>query len=256
MNVGIDLNDKLLKLVRGKRVVLVGPASYLQGKKMGACFDNYDVVCRPNEIIPQPDMREDYGNRTDIYICNFGNYWMPGIERKIKSEDREEFFKKLKLVVGTAIKAAHADTNYLQWPDDYVSQIPENFAKINKYNLPFYWIGVRDYKKLHQAIGVEFHTGMAAIALLLHYPIKELLITGFSFYQGGSQYKELYCPGHMDDIDTADRTFGHGEHAKSRQLKYFRELLTYYEKKIKIDSYMNELLGLNHSNLLEAVHQR
>jgi hypothetical protein len=247
----IEFNNELLHLVKGKRVAIVGPAAYLQGKKLSHRFDDYDIVIRPNEIIPQKNMRLDYGHTTDIMFCNFGTPWMPGIERKIKSEDREEYFKKLKLVVCAAIKASHQDVDYLNWPDDHTSAVVDNFNKINKYELPFYWIGVRDYKRMHNYMKAEFCTGMASIVMLLHYPIKELLVSGFTFYNGGNAYEELYCPGHMDDIDTKGRSFGHGGDAQEQQLTFFKKLLHVFEDILKIDPYMDGILQLNHPNLLD-----
>lgn len=247
----LEINEDLYNIVQGKKVALIGPAGYLQGKNLHKQFDDYDVVCRPNEIIPLKEQRIDYGNKTDVMFCNFGTQWMPGIKRKIESEDRREYFKNLKLVVCSATKASHQDVNFLNWPDNYISQVVRNFQDINEYNLPFYWIGVKDYRKIYDDIGVEFHTGMAAISILLQYPIKELLVSGFSFYNGGQRYEELYCPGHMDKLDTDGRTFGHGGHAKTVQLSYFKKLLSTHPC-IKVDSHMNQILNLNHKNLLNC----
>lgn len=247
----LEINKDLYDIVQGKTVALIGPAGYLQGKNLHKHLDDYDVVCRPNEIIPLKQQRLDYGNRTDIMFCNFGTQWMPGIKRKIESEDRREYFKNLKLVVCSATKASHQDVDFLNWPDNHVSQVVHNFQDINEYDLPFYWIGVRDYNRIYAEIGVEFHTGMASIVTLLNYPIKELLITGFSFYTGGERYEDLYCPGHMDKADTDGRTFGHGSHAAMVQLSYFKRLLS-LNSCIKIDPYMNTMLDLNHDNLLDC----
>ncbi len=248
---GIKLNKNLFEIVENKKVAIVGPASYLQGAGCSKYFDDYDVVIRPNEIIPQKNMRSDYGHKTDIMFCNFGTPWMPGIERKIKSEDREQYFKKLKLVVCAAIKASHKDTDYLNWENTYVSDVVSNFNKINKYNLPFYWIGIEDYKKRHSFINAEPNTGFSAIIMLLHYPIKEMLISGFTFYQNGDKYEDIYCPGHMDEIDTKGRRFGHGGNANKNQIKCFKKIIKNHSHKIKIDSRMNHILGFNHNNILD-----
>ena len=69
----ISLNKDLLNIVKDKRVALIGPAPYLTGKGSGNYFDNYDVVCRPNDIIPPENLRADYGNKTDVMFHNFGD---------------------------------------------------------------------------------------------------------------------------------------------------------------------------------------
>ena len=175
---------------------------------------------------------------------------MPGIKRKIYLNDNEEHFKNIKMVVASAIKAKHSDINFLNWPDNHVSDIPDNFNSINKYNLPFYWIGVKNYKNLYNQIGVEFNTGIAAITILLHYPISKLKIYGFTFYQGGGSYKELYCDGHMDHLDTDGRSFGfssgHGSCANTRQIQYFKEIHDQFKDIITIDKEMQEVLYDKH----------
>lgn len=55
--------DAFDALVRGKRVVLVGPAGYLEGQGRGAWIDGFDLVVKMNWGETLPD--EDYG-RTDV----------------------------------------------------------------------------------------------------------------------------------------------------------------------------------------------
>ena len=173
---------------------------------------------------------------------------MPGIKRKIALNDNDNYFKDIKMVVGSAIKADHSEGNFLNWTNDHVSDVPKNFQSINKHNLPFYWIGVRDYKKIYSVIGVEFNTGIAAITMLLHYPITKLNLAGFTFYHGGSSYKELYCDGHMDSQDTDGRNFGisggHGVIAHMKQLNFFKVLYHNYKDIITVDKETKRILSL------------
>jgi len=243
----ISLNKDLYDLVAGKKVAIVGPAPYLKGLKRGAEIDKCDVVVRPNEIIPLTHLRDDYGSRTDILFCNFGTMWMGGIKRKIATEDRVDHFKNLKLVVSSGIKAKHADTDFLSWPDDYVNEITTNFNEINKYDIPFYWIGVKDYKKLYSQIGVEFNTGFAAILILLHYPVKEIVISGFTFFLGGTSYEDLFCEGHLDELDAKGKKFGfaagHGQHANMRQIQCFKHMCE-SDSRVVIDEKLKKDLSL------------
>lgn len=242
----ISLNESLLSLVENKDVVLIGPAPYLIDSSRGPEFDSADIIVRPNEIIPPKNLRKDYGNRTDILFCNFGTPWMPGIKRKIALDDHEQHFKNLKLVVGSAIKADHSEGNFLSWPDEYISAVPSNFQNINKYNLPFYWIGVQDYKKIYSNIRVEFNTGIAAITILLSYPIKSLKLAGFTFYKGGNKYEDIYYQGHMDKQDIKGRTFGydsgHGYYANVMQLQYFKYLYATYKDILIIDEQIIQII--------------
>tara|TARA_B100000035_G_C20936552_1_gene525466 strand:- start:257 stop:967 length:711 start_codon:yes stop_codon:yes gene_type:complete len=233
--IDLKINDELNSLVSGKDISIVGPAPYLIGKDRGPEFDSSDIIVRPNEIIPLKKLRKDYGSRTDIYFCNFGDVWMDGIKRKISTDDHDEYFKKLKLVVGSAIRGSHSDNIFAS---QYKSSVPQNFQNINVHNLPFYWIGNEDYMKLYQLIGAEYNTGIAAISILLNYPIKSLKISGFTFHTGGSSYNELYCDGHMDEIDTRGRSFGHGT---GPTIGYMRKLVEVYGDKLTLD---DELINI------------
>jgi hypothetical protein len=69
-----DPDVDLAQFLRGKRVVVVGPAQTLLGTRSGARIDAYDVVIRFNSAIhfmPFSDqLRADIGTRTDILYCN------------------------------------------------------------------------------------------------------------------------------------------------------------------------------------------
>ena len=65
-----DNRNKLFNLINNKKVVLVGPAPYLNKKNHGSYIDKYDIVIRCNKghgLIRDPN---SYGSRTDIlYHC-------------------------------------------------------------------------------------------------------------------------------------------------------------------------------------------
>jgi hypothetical protein len=249
----IAINKTLESIVRGKKVAVIGPAPYLKGKKLGKVLEGYDVVCRINEFMTPEDLVQDYGKRTDIMFHNFGTPWMKPHKEKI--ENNQDCFKQLKLVVCPAIKSEHAETNYLSWSDDYVSNVVRNFNDVETGDVPFYWLGIRDYKKIYSSVGAESNTGMLAIMMLLHYPIKELLVSGFTFYLGGNTYDDLYYRGHFPQEHIDGNTFGihagHGYHANMRQIEVFRILCSKFGPTIKVDSYINNLLQMQHPSLLK-----
>lgn len=67
-----NLADKqFYDYVRGKRIIMVGPAPYLEGQKMGKEIDSYDIVVRINHgILLSKNNPEDYGSRTDVLYVN------------------------------------------------------------------------------------------------------------------------------------------------------------------------------------------
>ena len=56
--------ENLINILKDKRVILVGPAPYLQNKKRGKFIEDYDIVCGIGSTYNLNC--EDYGNRIDI----------------------------------------------------------------------------------------------------------------------------------------------------------------------------------------------
>jgi hypothetical protein len=245
----ICMNNDLSTLISGKRVAIVGPSPHLVGKDIGGIIDEYDVVCRINDIIPLPHMREDYGSKIDILFHNMGTVWMEGLKEKIKTGDTRLFWDSLKLVVCPTIKSVGEQHDYLGWSDDHVSDVVGNFESVNDSNIPFYWIGVKDYKTLWSTVGVEPNCGILAIVMSLCYNVQELFVTGFSFYKQGTKETDVYCEGHWPAAAPRSDNFS-GGHQQHRQLQLFKNICN-NDKRVFVDSYMNELLELNHENVID-----
>jgi hypothetical protein len=241
--ISIEVTENLKKLTKDKRVAIVGPAPYLKNAELGPEIDEFDLICRVNDLVPPEEIRKHYGSRTDIMFHNLGTPWIEGLIRK--TETYPEDFKNLKMVACPVIKSDHSELNYLSWPDDHVSNVVRNFERMNSHDIPFSWIGVKEYKKLYHDIGVEFNSGLGAIIMLLNCPLKELLVTGFTFYMGGSSHDELYYDGHWDKQNLSKTTVGiqggHGYHANMRQIHYFTNLIKTTPNNVMIDSFMNML---------------
>jgi hypothetical protein len=62
-----SLAQEYAEYMHDKRVVIVGPAASLQGRKQGKLIDSHDVIVRINLDCPVPkDMNEDRGTGTDV----------------------------------------------------------------------------------------------------------------------------------------------------------------------------------------------
>ena len=193
-------------------------------------------------------------------IHNFGTPWLEDLKWHIQTNPN--MFDHLKMLVGLAIKSDHSETNYLSWPDDYRGNALRNMKSINSHKIPYHWIGVKDYKKLYSAMGdIEFNMGCGAIAVLLQYPLSELLVTGFSFYkEKGRSYNELYHQDHASPSILNSKYKGggqamahstHGQLSTEKQINFFTTLSKSFKKTLKIDSYLDNLLDLNHMNILQ-----
>ena len=57
--------------LKGKRIIMVGPAPYLEGQGLGKEIDKYDIVVRINHgILLAKNNPEDYGSKTDVLYVN------------------------------------------------------------------------------------------------------------------------------------------------------------------------------------------
>ncbi|MGB9181526.1 MAG: glycosyltransferase family 29 protein, partial [Pyrinomonadaceae bacterium] len=70
----IELDTDFGRLLKGKDVVIVGPAETLRGKGQGRMIDAHDLVVRLNTAIQHMpfnlELANDIGTRTDILYCN------------------------------------------------------------------------------------------------------------------------------------------------------------------------------------------
>ena len=89
--------NSLEKLVKNKRVALVGPSPHLVGSNLGDKIDSFDIVCRINEVLFAKKLRKDYGSRTDICFWNMGTPHLKDFSFMV-NESKEEF-DNVKLVV-------------------------------------------------------------------------------------------------------------------------------------------------------------
>jgi len=242
----ISLDNNINSLVEGNRVTIVGPAPYLVGLNKGREIDDYDVIVRPNSFSVPIESQMDYGSRTDIMFHNFGTPWQAGLKEQISKNKKS--FKSLKLVGCLATKSDHSEHNFLHWDEEHVSNVVRNFNEVNNYNLPFYWIGNKDYRKLYRKIGAEPNTGIMSIAVLLCYPVKEIFITGFSFYLQGTTHDTTYYQGFLSEADkkiyNGRYGIGHGNHANQMQIRFFKTLVSNNPQKLKVDDSIKKLLQL------------
>lgn len=64
-------DKKYQEYIKGKKVLIIGPAPYLKGHGLGKEFDRYDVVIRLNHGINLNETNpEDYGSKTNVLYVN------------------------------------------------------------------------------------------------------------------------------------------------------------------------------------------
>ena len=183
-------------------------------------------------------------------VHNFGTMLMPGLRQKIKKD--LDHFNRLKMLCCFSIKAKSEDEAYLSWPNDYVSDVVKNMSSINVNKIPEYWVGVKEYKKLYASMNAQPYTGNSTIITLSKYPVREIFVTGFSFYLDGDTNKELYVPGHMDSLTLSrkkEKGWMHGSHGGEaqnlRQMRTVRHVILSNSDIFVLDSKVKDLLNIN-----------
>lgn len=239
-------DERLEKYLSQKKVVLIGPAPYLSNYKIGKILDSYDVLCRMNEIFPV-NQQENYGSRTDIAFLNCASLSVTDYFFKMKQSI--DIALNMSFIVCPVIKAQH----------DWGGSVSENCKMLNCFDIPSTFIGEKNYYEIQKEVGIEPNTGLISIMMLLQYPIKELFITGLTFYSEfvGPVYSEntynIYYHKEHTPFELQIKQFNpHLGHSQKEQINYFQNIILkkYYDK-IKIDSYLVNLLRMDYKCVLQ-----
>lgn len=224
---------ELAKLIEGKRIAFVGPSPHLTGNGKGSLIDSYDIIIRPGQMFEIPECkRMDIGSRTDI-ICHSFN----GLERA-EALNNIEFLSKLKYIICSMISGGEINEHNIFFP---------------KLGAPVHNVDDRYLLKRWEEVGTTLNCGFAAILILLNYNIKELYVTGITFYNMG-KFGKIYYDDYMDKVvksnvmrGVQNRTASAKDarsdlHNQTQQIAYFRKLVKENPELITLDEYLTENL--------------
>lgn len=226
-------DPELARLIEGKRIAFVGPASHLTNSKSGKLIDSYDIVVRPGQLFKIPKNKtEDIGSRTDIMCHSFNS-----LERK-EALKHIEFTKNLKYIICSMISG---------------KEIGEHNEFFPKLGAPVHNVDDRYLLKIWEEVGTTLNCGFAAILILLNYDIKELYVTGISFYNMG-KFGKIYYDDYMDNVIgssvmknvnnriATEKDARADLHNQKPQIEYFRKLVRENSELITLDKYLRENL--------------
>lgn len=232
------------KFVKDKRVVLVGPATYLNKKNMGKLIDSYDLVIRCNRghgLIRSPLI---YGSRTDIL------YHCVNEEEDNGGKITDKMINEIKYIVGAYpfLESYEKSTFQGGTVRDYY-----NIVSNKKLFSKFTSINKKPYLNLEKEIGCRPNTGICAMFDILSNKPKELYITGFTLFKDG--YSKLYR-NKIDNknvteenskfavLDRMTKQTYPGSHDQYLIYLYIKKLLLNKEN-IKLDIELKEILELD-----------
>jgi hypothetical protein len=217
------LND----LLRNRRVALVGPSEHLDGSESASRIESYDVVVRLNNQWPVPrNLRSDVGERMDVlfHCCNNDT----SIDRIFCDEIQNTQLICYELGVSAFRLVELAGDRGV--PLQCVSST---------------------YRDLACQLGTHPNTGTAAVALLLKSQLKELFITGMTFFQ------DPYSRGYRG-VGNQRRhwRFGRpprsiGTHDLTAQLEFAMKLLR-KESRVTLDARLGQIVARSEDRVAGA----
>ena len=221
--------------LRGKRVVVVGPAPTIINTKQREHIDSYDVVVRLNKALPIPqNLVDDIGIRTDVlYNCMNPS---PECGDKISIPILEE--NGIKFLV-----APYPPTKGYRFGQD----INNYLKKVDSHRIPFCYFDQNYFKELLEKIKLP-NTGISAILDLLSCDINELYITGFTFFKGG-YIKEYRDYGEQEVLR---RMACFDLHDQNKQLEYMKKILP-NDPRVIMDAALTEII--NQQSVSFEIHE-
>lgn len=208
--------------LRGKRVVVVGPAPSIVGSGQREVIDGYDVVVRLNKAFPVTlDMAKDIGTKTNIvYNCMNEHPENGGIIN---------------------LREASKQGVWISSPYPNISPFNRDIKRFNtrneKYKVPFHAMDTTYFEYLSEEMESRPNTGTCCILDLLRYDIAELYITGITFFKGGyySKYRNY------DEKGVLDRMTKFGNHKQFKQFDFVKDVLI-NDPRVKCDNALQEIL--------------
>tara|TARA_R110001592_G_scaffold323732_1_gene603152 strand:+ start:3785 stop:4465 length:681 start_codon:yes stop_codon:yes gene_type:complete len=225
-------------MFQDKKVIIVGPSSYLENKKTGKFIDSFDLVVRINNLhdINNSELVEDLGLKTDIIYFD-------------GSMDQSRF-DRYTTCNPKLLKCTYPESEWF-FEDRCKTNVTglKNFFNIDVVNNIMY----QNLKcSLDENFKVRPNSGLIAIVDLLKFPIKELYVTGIDFYRNSySSYHPDYGGKSLEYVKQVFKNGDNGDvHDINKQFMYFKNLFK-SESKLKTDNTMLEYIqNIKYENIL------
>ncbi len=212
--------------LRGKRVVLVGPAGSIAGMSQGKLIDSYDVVVRMKRATIPGEMQSDYGSKTNVLYVTMQR-WM--------FDPNKDFGKWKAAGVTWVIMSRRKKTRHNYLVDLGVHKA-FSYRRIPKVT----------YRRIRQGGGGTLPlAGNVCIGDLLRFEYRELYLTGFTYYRDprfSTHYPGFQPPDVAAKWDDAHVLRAHNDpspksgsrHYTPPQVKYIAQLIS-NEPRCRVD---------------------
>ena len=222
-------------IFKGKRVIVVGPAesslTYLSGPEI----DEFDIVVRINSSpIQLYRLSERIGSRTDVLFHSF-------FENGDRGTGRIELEHVLAQKTGYIV-CPITDRKYYKFLLAQRRRLKQRLRSVDGLTIAI--TPLETYNELKRRLdGTVPTTGLLTIAFLLGCKIRELHITGFTFFTG------KYVPGYRDTIQTMSDIQNwiassiHDPQKERLGFKQIYELAVDNNKRVVLDSNLTDIIN-------------
>lgn len=246
----IETDAEYARLLRGKNVVVVGPAGTLIDAAQGASIDSHDLIVRFNtavEYMPFDEkLARDVGTRTDILYCN------PEVVRdRIGKQQGLSSGRFVKACEVAGIKYVVNTNNDFTYAGGDASKCRAEHAEFQKFlddhavETKFRTLFSTPDALCKWLRGYIARTGFIGIVDLLRYDLRRLRITGMTFYHRGGHLfledsiEELHPLGNHRGEFPNGNILGHNSYLELRLLKMLADS---FGQKLKLDEHLRGLL--------------
>lgn len=228
--------DEYAKFLKGKRVVLVGPAPSVIDSNQCDIIDSFDIVVRLNKALPIPkELYKDIGTKTDVlYNCMNPSPECGGV---ISQSNLNK--SGVKFLVSPYPYIDNINDTKLPFKK-HINEFTRVMKKDNNFKFCYY-NDLKNFTKYWDIMKLP-NTGVMAILDLLKHDIKELYITGITFFKGGyypkyRNYDEKKVLNYMKKFNL---------HKPEKAFKYMTKKLYEYKFKdgiiCKYDKMLDDIL--------------
>ena len=230
-----EKDERLTKLIKGKKIAVVGPSPHLEGLNYGEKIDSYDIVIRLNQKFAIPERKfKDFGSRTDIMFGSFNNL------NRGECDLNKDYIKSLKLLVCPMLS---------MW------DVEEQNEWFDSTEVPYHNVCDGHLFKIFKEVGTITNTGFASLIILLNYKVEELFLTGMTFFDmnkwGNVYYDEYYDSikastgetyGTWNPERSVDARLSRSDiHVQQPQIDYFKKIIKkHYLKRLYLDEYLTK----------------
>ena len=226
-------NKNIDTFFKNKRIVLVGPADYVDNSKL---IDSYDIIARINKGYNMKNTGK-HGSRTDIMYHVVNQHPENGGPLTYSKDVPIRFCYP---ILTLSEKSSFKDIGTLR---DYYSifqDLENGKLKFKEFSI----INKDKYLSHEETLNSRPNSGLSAILDILSFDIKELYITGFTLFQ--TNYATSYRNKVDNNKDTGTQALNRmkdaGHHNQDEAKNAYKKYII-TDKRVKVDKILLDILN-------------